>query len=76
MNVPTMLGKIVGLYRLTWKTNTNTIKKTFAVMENLFFKYEITKIYDLKGSRRARYVQEVNQNQTLMDENLLEGTLF
>ena len=72
-DVPTMLGKIFGMYRLTYKTPTVSMKKTFAVMENLFYGRDVTRVYDLKGSRRSRYVQEESgHSQTLMDENLLE----
>jgi len=43
-------------------------------MENLFHSRNstITKVYDLKGSKRSRYVRNPIQNEVLLDENLLE----
>jgi len=43
-------------------------------MENLFYcrNSTITKVYDLKGSKRNRLVRNPIQNEVLLDENLLE----
>ena len=42
-------------------------------MENLFFKRDISRVYDLKGSTRARYNSDTTgTNKVLLDMNLLE----
>jgi len=44
------------------------------VMENLFFGRNLSKIYDLKGSLRARYNPDTSGNDSvLLDLNLLES---
>jgi 1-phosphatidylinositol-3-phosphate 5-kinase len=49
-------------------------KKDLMVMENIFFKRNISRIYDLKGSLRSRYNSDTSgQNKVLLDENLLEA---
>lgn len=35
----------------------------------------MAQIYDLKGSKRSRYVKNPEPHEVLMDENLLEGTV-
>lgn len=48
-------------------------KMDLMVMENLFFKRKISKVYDLKGSARSRYISDTNgANKVLLDMNLLE----
>ena len=48
-------------------------KMDLMVMENLFFKRNISKIYDLKGSSRSRYNPvTTGSNNVLLDMNLLE----
>lgn len=43
------------------------------VMENLFYKRNISKVYDLKGSSRSRYNSDTTgANKVLLDMNLLE----
>ena len=43
------------------------------VMENLFFKRNISRVYDLKGTARARYNSDTaGANKVLLDLNLLE----
>lgn len=47
-------------------------KKDFVVMENLFYNRTISRIYDLKGSKRSRYNTDTSgANNVLLDENLL-----
>jgi 1-phosphatidylinositol-3-phosphate 5-kinase len=41
-------------------------------MENLFMDFTPTCVYDLKGSKRARYIHNPTDNEVLLDENLLE----
>jgi len=72
--VPTILAKIFGIYTLRYESAAKGLDDTqhIIVMENLFYNKEITKKYDLKGSKRARYVRNADENEVLMDENLLE----
>lgn len=49
-------------------------KMDLMVMENLFFKRQISRIYDLKGSARSRYNPDTTgANKVLLDMNLLES---
>ncbi|CAM8878512.1 unnamed protein product [Rhodiola kirilowii] len=72
---PTCLAKILGLYQVTAK-NTNGGKVTkmdVMVMENLFYKRNVSRVYDLKGSARSRYnADTTGENKVLLDTNLLE----
>eukprot|EP01119_Soliformovum_irregulare_P008011 TRINITY_DN2073_c0_g2_i3.p1 TRINITY_DN2073_c0_g2~~TRINITY_DN2073_c0_g2_i3.p1 ORF type:complete len:517 (+),score=168.61 TRINITY_DN2073_c0_g2_i3:835-2385(+) len=71
--VPTILGKIFGIYSVRFKNSLGKdIVQNLVVMENLWYEqsHMITKIYDLKGSKRSRYVD--SSNGVLLDENLLE----
>ncbi|KAL2458840.1 1-phosphatidylinositol-3-phosphate 5-kinase FAB1A [Forsythia ovata] len=44
------------------------------VMENLFFKRNITRLYDLKGSSQSRYnPYSDGSNKVLLDQNLMEA---
>lgn len=76
---PTLLGKIVGVYRVSFKNNTTNaaLRTSVLVMENLFYNRVITDKFDLKGSVRNRLV---NPDDTchegelvLLDENLLNS---
>ncbi|KAG8194044.1 hypothetical protein JTE90_028386 [Oedothorax gibbosus] len=76
---PTLLAKIVGIFRIGFKnTTTNAATKMdLLVMENLFYKRNITKKYDLKGSIRNRLVNTSGSKEediVLLDENLLKIT--
>ena len=49
------------------------LKMDVMVMENLFFKRKVSRIYDLKGSLRSRYNPDASgNNKVLLDLNLLE----
>ncbi|GAB2228610.1 hypothetical protein Droror1_Dr00022730 [Drosera rotundifolia] len=49
-------------------------KMDLMVMENLFFKRSISKVYDLKGSSRSRYISDpTGKTKVLLDLNLLEA---
>jgi hypothetical protein len=49
------------------------LKMDIMVMENLFFKRKVSRIYDLKGSLRSRYNPDTSgNNKVLLDLNLLE----
>lgn len=76
---PTLLGKIIGVYRVSFKNNTTNaaLRTSVLVMENLFYNRSITDKFDLKGSVRNRLV---NPDDTchegelvLLDENLLNS---
>ncbi|KAJ3663453.1 hypothetical protein Zmor_007712 [Zophobas morio] len=74
---PTLLGKIVGIYQIIFKNNTNaTLRTNLLVMENLFYNRTVTQKFDLKGSMRNRLVIPDNQEGeiVLLDENLLKMT--
>lgn len=44
------------------------------VMENLLFRRNITRLYDLKGSARSRYNPDSSgSNKVLLDQNLIEA---
>lgn len=43
------------------------------VMENLLFRRNVTRLYDLKGSSRSRYNPDTSgNNKVLLDQNLIE----
>lgn len=69
---PTCLAKIFGIFQVTIKGARET-KMDLMVMENLFFKRNISRVYDLKGSLRSRYNPDTTgANKVLLDMNLLE----
>lgn len=72
---PTCLAKILGIYQVTVKNlkGGKETKMDLMVMENLFFKRNISRVYDLKGSARCRYnADATGANKVLLDTNLLE----
>ncbi|KAF8347025.1 hypothetical protein F5887DRAFT_958971 [Amanita rubescens] len=80
-NRPTLLAKVFGCYKLTFKKNgkdkapgrSKSFQMNLLVMENLFYDRHFTKIYDLKGSTRNRHVQSTGrEDEVLLDENLVE----
>jgi len=74
--VPTALAKIIGVYSISYRKGSVRRKHDVIVMENLFYQRNISKIFDLKGSLRSRYVHvdkaPANFQPVLLDENLLE----
>eukprot|EP00736_Rhodelphis_marinus_P005679 Rmarinus@m.24058 len=77
--LPTCLVKILGIYQVSViqpaSAGGRHIKQDIVVMENLFYNRNISRIFDLKGSVRSRYVRASDGNLdgvVLMDENLLE----
>ncbi|GJR02801.1 putative 1-phosphatidylinositol-3-phosphate 5-kinase FAB1C [Tanacetum coccineum] len=72
---PTCLAKIMGIYQVTVKhlRAGKEAKMHVLVMENVFFKRNISRVYDLKGSLRSRYNSDTTTNKTLLDMNLLEA---
>ncbi|KAF5392476.1 hypothetical protein D9757_002262 [Collybiopsis confluens] len=81
-NRPTLLAKVFGCYKLTFKKTGSSDKvqgrskstqMNLLVMENLFYDRRFSKIYDLKGSTRNRHVQSTGrENEVLLDENLVQ----
>ncbi|XP_007045106.2 PREDICTED: putative 1-phosphatidylinositol-3-phosphate 5-kinase FAB1C [Theobroma cacao] len=73
---PTCLAKILGIYQVSVKhlKGGKETKMDFMVMENLFFRRSISRVYDLKGSARSRYNPDTTgTNKVLLDMNLLEA---
>lgn len=71
-SLPSILVKIVGTYQLTLRETATgrTITKYIVVMEDLFYKRHISKVFDLKGSDRNRLASEKEgESKTLLDEN-------
>eukprot|EP00003_Mantamonas_plastica_P006251 TRINITY_DN1507_c1_g1_i6.p1 TRINITY_DN1507_c1_g1~~TRINITY_DN1507_c1_g1_i6.p1 ORF type:complete len:1040 (+),score=344.71 TRINITY_DN1507_c1_g1_i6:236-3355(+) len=71
--LPTILVKILGVYRISYRSVHKEFKQDVLVMENLWYKHNITRIYDLKGSMRSRLVKNADDSMVLMDENLLNS---
>ncbi|KAJ0987212.1 hypothetical protein J5N97_005568 [Dioscorea zingiberensis] len=72
---PTCLAKVLGVYQVTAKNlkGGREMKMDLMVMENLFFRRNISRVYDLKGSLRARYNPDpTGENKVMLDLNLLE----
>ncbi|KAG4908874.1 hypothetical protein AAZX31_20G012800 [Glycine max] len=72
---PTCLAKILGIYQVTVKypKGGKETKIDLMVMENLFYKRNISRVYDLKGSERSRYNPDTTgTNKVMLDMNLLE----
>ncbi|KAF5193918.1 1-phosphatidylinositol-3-phosphate 5-kinase FAB1A [Thalictrum thalictroides] len=72
---PTCLAKILGIYQVTAKhlKGGKELKMDVLVMENLLFKRNLTRLYDLKGSARSRYNPDSSgSNKVLLDQNLIE----
>ncbi|CAI9097354.1 OLC1v1033756C4 [Oldenlandia corymbosa var. corymbosa] len=72
----TCLAKLLGIYKVTSKDlkGGKESEMNILVMENLFFKRNITRLYDLKGSTRSRYNSDSSgSNKVLLDQNLIEA---
>jgi len=74
----TLLGKIVGVYKVGYKSiaSGKGMKMELLIIENLFYKKTVEKSYDLKGSIRNRLVENEgkDQKQVLLDENLVRAS--
>ncbi|PRP82442.1 FYVE finger-containing phosphoinositide kinase [Planoprotostelium fungivorum] len=70
--VPTMLAKILAIFTVTIDKGGSKTVLNLVVMENLFYEQTINRTYDLKGSKRSRYVENPDPNEVLLDQNLLE----
>ncbi|XP_059613913.1 putative 1-phosphatidylinositol 3-phosphate 5-kinase [Phlebotomus argentipes] len=71
---PTLLAKILGVFKVVVKKKDSDREKSVLVMENLFFDREISNKFDLKGSDRNRLVDPTNQEGeiVLLDQNLIQ----
>eukprot|EP01064_Diplonema_japonicum_P028470 TRINITY_DN436_c12_g1_i1.p1 TRINITY_DN436_c12_g1~~TRINITY_DN436_c12_g1_i1.p1 ORF type:complete len:2163 (+),score=535.72 TRINITY_DN436_c12_g1_i1:59-6547(+) len=67
--MPTLLTKIMGVFKITIVSNGTPTHTNWLLMDNLFYNRKVNRTFDLKGSRRNRY--QANQNAVLLDENLL-----
>jgi len=58
-DLPTVLCKILGVYTISYQLGETGKKiiENCVVMENIFYQRNITRVFDLKGSQRARYVE-------------------
>ncbi|XP_023520487.1 1-phosphatidylinositol-3-phosphate 5-kinase FAB1B-like isoform X1 [Cucurbita pepo subsp. pepo] len=73
---PTCLAKVVGMYQVSSKhpKGGKECKLDILVMENLLFRHNVTRLYDLKGSSRSRYNSDTSgKNKVLLDQNLIES---
>ncbi|KAK8535347.1 hypothetical protein V6N13_081485 [Hibiscus sabdariffa] len=73
---PTCLAKILGIYQVSSKhlKGGKESKMDVLVMENLLFRRNVTRLYDLKGSSRSRYNPDTSgNNKVLLDQNLIEA---
>ncbi|KAL9228476.1 hypothetical protein vseg_004055 [Gypsophila vaccaria] len=72
---PTCLAKILGIYQVTTKNSRGKESKMdVLVMENVLFRRNVTRLYDLKGSSRSRYNPDSSgSNKVLLDQNLIEA---
>ena len=77
--LPTVLAKILGVYRLSFKNaQTSKAKKMdVLVIENIYYNRTIIRQFDLKGSLRNRHVEVAEGKAVvLLDENLIESELL
>lgn len=78
--LPTLLGKIVGVFRVIYRSSTSntTFRSNLLVMENLFYGRSVKHKFDLKGSVRNRLVNPLEQSGeiVLLDENLINSELY
>ncbi|KAK3040728.1 hypothetical protein RJ639_029250, partial [Escallonia herrerae] len=73
---PTCLAKVLGIYQVIVKHSKGgkESKMDLMVMENLFYRRNISRVYDLKGSARSRYNADTSgMDKVLLDLNLLEA---
>ncbi|KAI9093903.1 hypothetical protein K1719_026901 [Acacia pycnantha] len=73
---PTCLAKILGIYQVKSKHPKGGKESVMdvLVMENLLFRRNVTRLYDLKGSARSRYnADSSGSNKVLLDQNLIES---
>ncbi|XP_074564724.1 putative 1-phosphatidylinositol-3-phosphate 5-kinase FAB1C [Curcuma longa] len=72
---PTCLAKVLGIYQVGIKHSNGMreVKMDLLVMENVFFKRNTSRVYDLKGSLRSHHNPDKSTNNpVLLDTNLIE----
>ncbi|KAE7998383.1 hypothetical protein FH972_002933 [Carpinus fangiana] len=72
---PTCLAKILGIYQVSKHLKGGKESKMdVLVMENLLYRRNVTRLYDLKGCSRSRYNPDTSgNNKVLLDQNLIEA---
>lgn len=75
---PTLLAKLLGFYTVEIKnleTGTTQAKADLLIMENLFYKQNIVKTFDLKGiqGRKVKPSSSSSGSKTLFDGEWIEG---
>ncbi len=78
---PTVLAKLLGFYTVEIKnleTGTIQAKADLLVMENLFYKQNIVKTFDLKGiqGRKVKAASSSSGSKTLFDGDWIEGQIL
>ncbi|CAJ0583574.1 unnamed protein product, partial [Mesorhabditis spiculigera] len=71
----TTLCKVYGVFRIGYRHKTSgvQIKADILVMEYLFYKKNVSKVWDLKGSLRNRFANTKSSSDlVLMDENFIK----
>lgn len=82
VNKPTVLAKILGFYTVeirNLETGATQAKADLLVMENLFYKHNILKTFDLKGIQGRRVkaaAQSQHGSKTLFDGDWIEGMML
>ncbi|KAI0701295.1 hypothetical protein BC835DRAFT_236879 [Cytidiella melzeri] len=77
-NKPTVLAKLLGFYTVeirNLETGSTQAKADLLVMENLFYKQNIVKTFDLKGiqGRKVKAASSDSGSKTLFDGDWIEG---
>ncbi|OQS02638.1 Phosphatidylinositol-3-phosphate5- kinase (Fab-like, PIPK-A1), partial [Thraustotheca clavata] len=72
-NLPTMLGKIVGVYRITITDSSSESTLCLLAMENLVYGRRVDYLYDLKGKLEGRFIDKTD-HQVLWDRNFVKMT--
>ncbi|KAK6729029.1 hypothetical protein RB195_006217 [Necator americanus] len=73
-NKLTTLCKVYGVFRVGYKSKTTQLKVDILVMEYLFYKHNVSQVWDLKGSLRNRMAATAKSTSdlVLLDENLMK----
>lgn len=74
--LPTVLAKVLGVFRISFKSQSSGRSKRMdvLVMENIYYNKTISEQFDLKGSLRNRMVEiSSGKNCVLLDENLVQS---
>jgi len=70
---PTAIAKVLGLFKIMVKRQKTTEHYSVLLMENLLLNVDesVSIKYDLKGSRRNRFVAKAKPSQVTLDFNFL-----